>query len=83
VQTPRTFLAVMEGRARAAKQEYELSVSQAWHGEVFARQKKLKKLSEYLPRDEQAEPVSPEVVLDAMLTLQAAGVPMKIVKVEG
>lgn len=81
-QTPRTFIAIMEGRAHAAKQDYELAVAQAWHGEVFARQKKLKNLSQYLPREADAAPVSSEVILDAMLTLQAAGVPINIRKLD-
>lgn len=71
----------MEGRARAAKDAFELALSQAWHGEVFARQNKLKQLSQYLPREDGADPVQPEVVLDAMMTLQAAGVPMQIKRV--
>lgn len=71
----------MEGRARAAKDAFDLAVSQAWHGEVFARQKKLKDLSDYLSSKADEGPVAPEVVLDAMLTLQAAGVPMNIKKV--
>jgi hypothetical protein len=75
-------MAIMTGRARAAKDAYELALSQAWHGEVFARQKKLKNLSDYLPREKDAEPVAPELVLDAMLTLQSAGVPLVIRKVE-
>lgn len=76
------FIAIMEGRAHAAVQEFELAVSQAWHTEVFARQKKLKDLDQYLPKKAEAGPVAPELVLDAMLTLQAAGVPINIRKVE-
>lgn len=68
----------MKGRARAAQQEYDLAVAQGWWGEAMARQKKLKGLGEYLPKDEDADPVQPEVILDAMLTMQAHGVPMKV-----
>ncbi len=77
-QTPRTFLAVMKGRALAAKSEYELALYQAWHGEAFARAKKLESLKRYLPADGEAEPVQAEVILDAMMTMQAHGVPMEI-----
>lgn len=67
----------MRGCALAAKAEYELALSQAWHTEAFHRAKKLKALADYLPREE-AETVQPEVILDAMLTMQAHGVPMKV-----
>lgn len=77
-QTPRTFLSVMKGRALAAKSEYELALYQAWHGEAFARAKKLESLKRYLPSDGEAEPVQAEVILDAMMTMQAHGVPMEI-----
>jgi hypothetical protein len=70
----------MEGRARAAQHEYEIALTQAWHGEVFARQKKLKRLSEYLP-SENSNAVQPEAILDAMLTMQAHGVPMTVRRV--
>lgn len=79
-QTPRTFLAIMRGRALAAKSEYELALYQAWHGEAFARAKKLESLKHYLPSEGAGEPVQPEVILDAMMTMQAHGVPMNIRK---
>ncbi|RZM11809.1 MAG: hypothetical protein EOP67_66605 [Sphingomonas sp.] len=70
----------MKGRAHAAKQAYENAVAAGYYSELFARQKKLKALSEYLDPTE-AAPVQPEVVLDAMMTLQAHGVQMEIRKV--
>ncbi|KQM88659.1 hypothetical protein ASE67_02650 [Sphingomonas sp. Leaf23] len=69
----------MKGRARAAKHEAELMISQAWHCEAFARAKRLEPLGHYLPSDgEEAQPVQAEVILDAMMTMQAHGVPMNI-----
>lgn len=74
----------MKGCAHAATREFELAITTAHQGEAFARTKKLKSLSEYLPRDENAETqaVQPEVILDAMLTMKAHGVAMEIKKVE-
>jgi hypothetical protein len=66
----------MEGRAQAARQDYELALAQAWHGEVFAREKRLKKLKEYLPRKTSA--ATGEDILNGMMRMQAAGVPMNI-----
>lgn len=70
----------MKGRAHAAKHAFENAVAAGYYSELFARQKKLKSLREYLS-PEQSGPVQPEVVLDAMLTMQAHGVPMTITKV--
>ncbi|MEG3177053.1 hypothetical protein U1872_12495 [Sphingomonas sp. RB3P16] len=81
-QSPRSFVAVMKGRAHAAKAAYENAIAAGYYSELFARQKKLKTLSAYLAPVDDAAPVAPELVLDAMLTLQAQGVPMKIRKVE-
>ena len=74
----------MKGCAHAANRELELAIATGWHAELFARTKKLKSLSEYLPRDDADGPapvVQPEVILDAMLTMQAHGVPMQVRKV--
>lgn len=68
----------MKGRARAAQEAYDLAIAQGWHAEAFHRQKKLKNLAEYLPKEGDSEPVQPDVILDAMLTMQAHGVPMKV-----
>jgi hypothetical protein len=77
-------VAVMKGCANAATREFETAITTAWHGEAFARTQKLKGLSEYLPRDVKAEKpaVRPEVILDAMLTMQAHGVPMQVRKID-
>lgn len=70
----------MKGRAHAAKRDDEARHLQAWRGENFARSKKLKDFDKYLPKEPDAPAVRPEVILDAMLTMQAHGVPMKIEK---
>jgi hypothetical protein len=72
-------VAVMKGRAHAAKQADEQCFLTAWYGEMLARQKKLKPASEYLGPADNA-PVQAEVVLDAMLTMQAHGIPMDVRK---
>ncbi len=70
----------MKGRAHAAKQAYQTAVETGYYSELFARQEKLKALSEYLePNDVPA--VQPAAVLDAMLTMKAHGIPMTIRKV--
>lgn len=75
----------MKGCAHAAKRDLELAVTTAWHTELFARAKKLKNLREYLPREDGEEPpppVQPEIILDAMLTMQASGVEMQVRKID-
>jgi len=73
----------MKGCANAAARDYEKLITVAWHTENFARTKKLKGLGEYLPRDgETKSAVQPDVILDAMLTMQASGVPMQIRKLD-
>jgi hypothetical protein len=42
----------MEGMARAAKRNLELAITGAWHAEAFARTKRMKKLSAYLPGEQ-------------------------------
>lgn len=67
----------MKACAHAAKREYEAIIIQAWHGANMANAgSKLKNLDQYLPKDEAAPvaaPVKPEVILDAMLTMQTHG----------
>lgn len=53
-QTPRSYVAVMEGCAKAIETQKNLVVLGAWHGEAFHRTKRLKALAEYLGiRDQQ------------------------------
>lgn len=80
VQTPRSFVAILDGRSRAAKQDYELAVAQAWHTEAFARTKRLKRLIDYL-KEPKAQ--TPEEILAAFRSFQSHGAPMEIEQLEG
>lgn len=66
----------MKGCARAEKKAFELSVSQAWHGEAFARQKQLGPLSDYLPREARRPQTADEML--AILRSFPAGAGMTI-----
>lgn len=77
MQTPRTFIAIMEGAARAAKQQFEMFVSGAWHGEAFARTKRLKPLSDYLTEHVDQRPPD---LLSAFREMKARGVSVDIKK---
>jgi hypothetical protein len=77
----------MKGCAHAATRDYAMMIEQAWRVANFrGAGAKLKELKHYLPKheDDQPEPaVQPEVILDAMLMMQAHGVPMQVRKVTG
>jgi hypothetical protein len=73
-QTPRSFVSIMEGRARAAKRESDASLSLAWHIEAFARQKKLKPLRELLGIKPKAQ--TPDEMLAVFQAIAGKGVPM-------
>lgn len=63
----------MEGAALAEKRALDRAVSQAWHTEMFARTKRLKKLSAYLVEDAGVK-LDPVAGLTAMFEqLQAKG----------
>lgn len=67
----------MEGLSRAAKHQFELAVTNAWHGETFARTKRLKKLSTYLkPKGSE----TPADMLGAFKAFRHAGLPINIRK---
>lgn len=82
-QTPRTFAIIMEGRARAAQHRYEMVLSQAWHTEAFARQKKLKPLEKYLTAAEPQKSQTPAEMLATLRELKERGAPMTFTRVEG
>ena len=68
-QTPRTFVAIMKGRAAAAEQRHNEAMSTAWHVEAFARSKRLPKLKAILiARDTSTGPQRqpPDALLGAM-----------------
>lgn len=59
----------MEGRARAAKHEVDVAIATAWHGEAFARTKRLKRLSSYLEGDVRTKVEAPANDADGVLSL--------------
>lgn len=69
----------MEGAALAAERRADLALFQAWHGEAFAREKRLKSLSKYTVRKPQKQ--GPEELLAAMREFQARGAKMTIRRV--
>jgi hypothetical protein len=71
----------MEGAALREQQAYDLMIAQAWHTEAFAREKKLKKLSQYQSKS-QAQKRSPVADAAAFFhRLKASGVPVEISRV--
>ena len=74
-------MAAMEGRARAANRDVEAAVAQAWHGEAFAREKRLKPLSKYLGGLKPQKPQGPAEMLAIFRDLQARGAGIEIAKV--
>lgn len=72
----------MEGRARAAKREAEQRLIQAYNGEAFAREKRLKPASHYLaslkPRGQRMHPAEQLTVFQE---LKDRGAPLTIRKV--
>lgn len=78
VQTPRSFVAIMEGVSRRAKRESDAKLSLAWHIEAFARQKRLKPLNQLLGIKPKAQ--STDEMLAVFQAFVARGVPMNIKK---
>ena len=68
----------MDGRARAAKRKSDADISLAWHVEAFARQKKLKKLSELLGHRPRAQ--TTDEMLAELQAFASRGIPMNIKK---
>jgi protoporphyrinogen oxidase len=72
----------MEGRAHAATNAFELSMSQAWHTEAFAREKRLKSLGKYLAASKPQQPQAGAEMLATLREIKARGAPMTIRRVE-
>jgi hypothetical protein len=68
----------MDGCARRAKRQSDAMISQAWHIEAFARQKKLKKLSELLGHKPKAQ--TTDEMLAELQAFASRGIPMNIKK---
>jgi hypothetical protein len=77
-QTPRSFVAVMDGAARRQKREFDLMVSGAWHAEAFARTKQLKQLSDYTGTKPVRKAQTPDEMLAALQMMKAGGAPLSI-----
>lgn len=76
-QTPRTFIAITEGMVRAAKRDIDRTIAGAWHGEAFARTKRLKKLGNYVGDGPAREGSSAEA-LSMFRAFKKQGLPIKI-----
>lgn len=74
----------MEGRARAATRDLEARISQAWHTEAFAREKKLKAFKTYIGQMQKkpSKARGGNALLGSMLEMKAKGVPIQIKRVK-
>lgn len=74
----------MEGRARAAEREFERRLSQAWHTEAFAREKRLKPLKKYLEHDAPKDDPSRGAanLISTLREMQAKGMPISFRRVK-
>ena len=70
----------MEGAGLAAERKFDLALFQAWHGEAFSREKRLKPLSKYRTQSGPAKQ-SPEQMLAILKELKARGAKMDIRRV--
>lgn len=70
----------MEGAALSAKRDLDLIIVHAWHGVVFDRQKRLKKLSHYLQSTPEKAQTPPEM-LEVLRQFKGRGAAMKITRV--
>lgn len=71
----------MEGAGRAADRRVDLALFQAWHGEAFAREKRLKSLSKYRAQTGPQKGQSPAQLLGALREFKARGAKMEIRRV--
>lgn len=69
----------MEGANLAAKRQFDLAISTAWHTEAFARTKKLPKLASLIG-DHDGKKSSAAQAIAFFHGLKAKGVPVKIYK---
>lgn len=84
-QTPRSFVSIMQAKARAAKAEYDRAIFLAWHTAVFALNGyagKLKELGSYLQAKPIARNQTAAEMLHIMREFQERGASMKITRRE-
>lgn len=83
-QTPRSFVAIMRGMARAAKRQADLVIVNAWHTAVFGLSGysgKLRNLSHYMGQERSEEQRSKSAAAVAFFhSLKARGVPVEITR---
>jgi hypothetical protein len=80
-ETPRSFVTIMEGAARAAEQRHERELMVAHHGAAWtgaAYGGKLKRFRDYCPSKSQLQPQSGDQMLGVIMSLHEMGAPMKI-----
>ena len=78
-QSPRSFVAIMDGCSRAAKRKSDAMLVHAWHVEAFARQKRLKPLNELLGIKPRAQ--TTDEMLAVFRAIAGRGVPMNFKKI--
>jgi hypothetical protein len=80
LESPASFVNAMEGAAEMRREAYDLALAQAWHTEAFAREKRLKKLSDYQGKKSGKRSVAADAVA-FFHSLKARGVPVEIRRV--
>jgi hypothetical protein len=83
-QTPRSFVAIMEGAARAAKSKFESETALAWQTANFsaaAQCGKLRALKYYIETEKKSHVEAGDEILAHFKALQASGAKMNIRKV--
>lgn len=83
LETPATFVNAMEGAALRAEQQYDLLISQEWHGARFnalAQGGKLRSLSSYIGKKPGKKAIAPGA-LAFFHKMKAAGLPVTITRV--
>jgi hypothetical protein len=84
-QTPRTFIAIMEARGRAAQRKLDQDISLAWHIMAIDRDNqrgRMKPLSKYITAIRPVRQQSADEVAAIFLALKAKGKSVKIREVK-
>jgi hypothetical protein len=72
----------MKGRAKAAQDRFRDGISQAWHTEAFAREKRLRPLSKYLMQTEGGSDRGGAALLGMLRSMKRQGAPITIRKLK-
>ncbi len=79
-ESPRSFVTIMEGAARAAKQKFESEVTLAWHTAALSGQAqngKLKKLKHYLGGGQKPKAQTPKEMIALLKGFEKHGMKIK------